>query len=548
MNLKRAAIYARYSTDKQSDTSIEDQVALCERFAKAQGHPVAEVYGDAAKSGASIHQRYSLQAMLKAARRKEFDTILIENGGRLSRSSADMSGIFDELDFLGVSIIPVKSGQALTSTTAAVEGLVAQLQREQTADMVHRGMTGLIGAGKTVGGRAYGYRSVPKLANVKGGELEKISEEAEIVHEIFRRYRDGNSPKSIAAELNRRKVPAPRGDRWMDSTITGFTQRGTGILNNELFIGVVVWNKVKMKKDPRTGLRVSRPHPQSEWLRTEKPELRIVDDELWQAVRARRDQRAGMDRKQLSRKKRIFTGLIKCGACGSGFSSKGKDSTGRVRYGCSRDIGSGDCPAPRTYYVDEIEERVLYRFRAELRHPKVIRAFLDEYQKEMRRLTASAADERGDLEARLAKLSAKGDRLFRLLADGIGDEVRTGTELKAIAEEEKELKGRIALADAKPSHVITLHPATMDRYLSAVERLHEMVGHDGEGEDSTLIREVIDKVILHPVGEPGKGRWAQPPEIEVVGRLDSLIGECVLMEPRKSAHSIGASRGSGGGT
>ncbi|WEJ13724.1 recombinase family protein (plasmid) [Sinorhizobium sp. K101] len=66
--------------------------------------------------------------------------------------------------------------------------------------------------------------------------------------------------------------------------------RGTGIINNELYAGVLVWNRLRFIKDPSTGKRVSRINPESQWIRTEVPHLRMVDDELWSAARARKEQ------------------------------------------------------------------------------------------------------------------------------------------------------------------------------------------------------------------------------------------------------------------
>ncbi|PSL13475.1 recombinase family protein, partial [Shimia abyssi] len=66
------------------------------------------------------------------------------------------------------------------------------------------------------------------------------------------------SPRAIAFGLNRDGIPGPRGKTWGASTLHGNVQRGTGILNNELYIGRLVWNRLRYIKDPDTGKRVSR--------------------------------------------------------------------------------------------------------------------------------------------------------------------------------------------------------------------------------------------------------------------------------------------------
>ncbi len=77
------------------------------------------------------------------------------------------------------------------------------------------------------------------------------------------------------------------GRSWGDTTIRGHACRGNGVVNNELYAGMLVWNRQRFIKDPNTGKRVSRPNPEAKWIRTEVPELRIVDDELWLRVKQR---------------------------------------------------------------------------------------------------------------------------------------------------------------------------------------------------------------------------------------------------------------------
>ena len=72
---------------------------------------------------------------------------------------------------------------------------------------------------------------------------------------------------------------------WTDSTLRGHAKRGTGIINNELYIGKLVWNRLRYLKDPATGKRVSRINPPEKWITRDVPELRIVDDELWERAK-----------------------------------------------------------------------------------------------------------------------------------------------------------------------------------------------------------------------------------------------------------------------
>ena len=86
-------------------------------------------------------------------------------------------------------------------------------------------------------------RSLTEEGELKRGDREINEGEAAVVRRIFRAYLDGKSPNKIADMLNREGVPGPRGGLWDKSTIHGNPKRGTGILNNELYIGQMVWNR-----------------------------------------------------------------------------------------------------------------------------------------------------------------------------------------------------------------------------------------------------------------------------------------------------------------
>jgi hypothetical protein len=151
-----------------------------------------------------------------------------------------------------------------------------------------RGLRGRVEAGLSGGGNSYGYRVVRRLladGTPVTGEREVDSVEAAIVARIFTEYAVGQPPRKIAARLNAEGIPGPRGP-WSGSTINGSRQRRNGILNNELYLGRLVWNRQRFMKDPETGKRVSHANPEHEWITTDVPELRIIDEETWAKVQA----------------------------------------------------------------------------------------------------------------------------------------------------------------------------------------------------------------------------------------------------------------------
>jgi len=189
---------------------------------------------------------------------------------RLSRDMEDLAGLHKRLSFLGIEIRAVHEGQVNT-VLVGLRGLVGQLYREDNAHKIKRGMAGRVKQGLYAGGLAYGY------APVTGdpGKRVIVEAEAEVVRRIFAEYLAGKSPRKIAAELKREGIPPPRGKSWNASTINGNRQRGYGILHNEIYGGRLVWNRVRMIKDPDTGKRVSRVNLESEWKYSDVPELAV---------------------------------------------------------------------------------------------------------------------------------------------------------------------------------------------------------------------------------------------------------------------------------
>src|SRR5690606_24458109 len=109
-NRRRVGIYARYSSDLQSDTSIEDQRRLCSDRARSKDWEVVEHYGDAGLSGASL-VRPGIQALIADALAGKFDIVLAEALDRLSRDQEDIAGVYKRMEFAGVKIVTLSEGE-----------------------------------------------------------------------------------------------------------------------------------------------------------------------------------------------------------------------------------------------------------------------------------------------------------------------------------------------------------------------------------------------------------------------------------------------------
>ena len=108
------------------------------------------------------------------------------------------------------------------------------------AAKTHRGLRGRVEDGKSGGGLCYGYRVVKKLderGELIRGDREIDEAQAIVARRIFREFASGISPRAIARALNAEGIVGPDGNLWNDSTIRGHVKRGTGLINNELYVG-----------------------------------------------------------------------------------------------------------------------------------------------------------------------------------------------------------------------------------------------------------------------------------------------------------------------
>jgi site-specific DNA recombinase len=506
----RAAIYVCYSSDNQNDRSIEDQIALCRELCARERLKVVAVFDDRAISGTSVANRPGYQKMMRAAEQKSFDVIVAEDIDRISRDQGDWHTARKRLEFLGITV-HTATGK-VTKLDGALRALMGEMFVENLILHTRRGMEGVIRDGRHAGGKAYGYRPMPGRA----GELEIIEDQAKIVRRIFKEFAKGCTARDIAGRLNADGVEPPHGIRWNASTIYGSVQRGNGILLNEIYIGQIVWNKVRMVKDPATGKRISRPNPSAQHKRAAAPHLRIVDDETWNAVRAKR--RLIGHAKPKHRIARLLSGLLRCPTCGGGMGSVGLHR-GEPRVQCSTYRESGSCTNSRMVNRNEIEAAVLDGLREVLKEPDYFKVYLTAYNDERTRLARGAVKDRAKLERRLGEIKRELDRLVDSIAQGLPADAII-PKAQALDAEKASIAEQLAAADDKRK-AVSIHPAAIKNYLKDVAAMRGALDDEEAAERPELIaplRRLIHSVVVH--AEPGVKGF----EVEIKGRLQELLG------------------------
>ncbi len=510
----RAAIYARYSSDLQSEASIDDQVRLCRERAERDGMTVTEIYTDYAISGGNLSNRPGMLSLLEAARRGAFDVVVAEALDRLSRDQEDIAGIFKRLNHGEIRILTLSEGE-VNELHVGLKGTMNALFLKDLAIKTRRGQRGRVEAGKIPGGNSYGYKIIRRILDsgaVSTGEREIDTDQAAIIRRIFSEYVEGSTPRRIAARLNAAGTPSPRGGQWNASTINGSRQRRNGILNNELYLGRITYNRQRFIKDPETGKRRSRINPEHEWVITEVPALRIIDDETWNRVQEIKSRYASQSGNKRQTKKRLLTGLVKCGSCGGSMTI-----VNRERYSCSARRERGTCDSPVGIKVTELEDRVLTGLKDILfGNEELIDAFVSEFKAEVARLRKQrGAGERQALKD-LNKINTAIRRCLKFITEGDGDPGLVRDELSALEARKRDLDR--TMASTQEDRTVEVHPNIVEFYARKITELQTLLSDETtRPEAMELIRSMIERIEVH-AGDDHK-----TPNVILMGALAAIL-------------------------
>ncbi len=510
----RAAIYARYSSDLQSEASIDDQVRLCKERAELDGMTVTDVFTDYAISGGAIRNRPGMLSLMDAAKQGDFDMVIAEALDRISRDQEDIAAIYKRLSHADVRIVTLSEGE-INELHIGLKGTMNALFLKDLAAKTRRGQRGRVEAGKIPGGNSYGYKIVRRIldnGSVSTGEREIDPVQAAIIRRIFQEYADGLAPRSIAGRLNTENIAGPRGGPWNASTINGSRQRRNGILNNELYLGRITYNRQRYTKDPETGKRRSRLNPEHEWVITDVPTLRIVDDGIWDRVQQIKARYASQPGNKRQTKKRLLTGLVKCGRCGGSMTI-----VNRNRYYCSTKREQGTCTSSVGIKAIDLENRILSGLKdILLGNEDLIEAFVAEFKAEITRLRKQRGSHERQAQKELNKVNRAIKRCLNFITDGDGEPGLVRDELHSLEGRKHDLERTLAVSHQEQE--VELHPNIAELYGRKVAELQSLLTDESSRPQAMeLIRAMIDRIEVH------KGEERDKPEVILIGALSEIL-------------------------
>ena len=348
----KIAAYCRVSTEKEAQIdSLEKQIEFFNEFTKKNGYDLYKLYADEGISGKQIKHRKQFQAMMQDAKAKKFEKVIVKDVSRFARNTVDLLQSIRELKSYGIEVDFLNNGEIMEGGSEFILTILGAMAQQESANMSKRVKFGKdITAQKgRVPNIVFGYDKIPDERYT----LKINEEEAKIVKEIFENYvYKGMGTTKIAWELNERGIRTKKTkSRWVQTSIVR-------MLKNPIYTGRVT-NKKSEVTDFITGTR--KDLPEEEWIVVEKPEMRIISDELFNKAQEILAQRSTEFKLNCKREKTsyVFRTLIYCQHCGYSYRRTKRKYTENgkeyIRWVCSGRNSMGVSSCPNTTVIDEEE-------------------------------------------------------------------------------------------------------------------------------------------------------------------------------------------------
>jgi len=496
--VKKAAIYARVSTEKQNkERTIESQLEDLRRFCKEKNLVLVKEYVDDGWSGETL-ARPALDQLRDDASKGFFDVVCIHSPDRLARKFIYQGLVIEELKKKGIEVLFLNrriSDTPEDQLLLGVQGLIAEYEKAKILERTRRGRLHKAREKGIVGHvPPYGYKYFKKTPE-REGYFEIDEKEAEVVKLIFDLYIRLQSLHQVKKELYRRGIKTRKGSLiWADSTI----QR---ILRNEAYTGRGYYNKTqavevetgkKYRRTPKTGRRL---RDKREWIPVKFP--KIIEKEKFMLVQKLLEKRF----KPFGKAKRFYllSGLVKCARCGYNFcgESRGPIQKGAY-YRCNN--RHRKYPLPKTcdakmIRAEELENAVWNAVAKAVTNENVlvrhILALADRIQKSKEELER----ERKKLEAEKVRISEKKSKLIELYTDQAIRKEQFLEKMKEYEEMESRITEEIANLEIKLNEALN-KPKILKHIKHFTKIMRTKISKLTQKQKQQFLRYIVEKIIL----------------------------------------------------
>lgn len=499
------AAYCRVSTDKSDQlNSLETQKEFFLEYTKRTGDNLIKLYADEGISGTKIKNRKEFQRMLADAEKGLFDMVVVKDISRFARNTVDLLQSVRRLKSLGIETQFLTANMTSMGNSEFVLTIFGALAQEESANTSKR-----IKFGKKMNaekGRVpnivFGYdKTIGDYFNLSINENE-----AKAIRQIFQWYtEEGYGGSKIANMLNERGIKTKRGNNWSQNSVCR-------ILTNEIYTGKIINGKEEIA-DFLTGQRKEK--DESEWLVTLRPELRIIEDEVFDKaqdiLKGRHDSFKITHERQSN--KYLFSTLIKCKECGWFFRRTVRQYKNTyVRWVCSGHNGKGADSCPNAVTVDEEELiQALQEYFQEIlsKKKKVINYVIKEFQRVYKAKDENIEYEK-QLNAELNKLRKSREKYMDMYTDDLISREELNEKIGGMRKEIERLENELKM---------------VSYHLTKGEQLEAIL--------NSTFKQLEDITDVHEMTNAQLKRLIQKIEVDKEGNVDiylRLIGDLGLDE------------------
>ena len=448
-----AALYARKSTEQHSlndeEKSITRQIEHAKLYAAKKGWTIPDelIFSDDGVSGAEFIKRPGFIRLMNALTPKPpFQVLIMSEESRLGREQIKTAYALQQLTDAGVKVWFYLSDQerkldtAIDKIMGSLTGFASEMEREKASQRTYDAMLRKAKSLHVTGNKVFGYDNVPIYGTETNDDgtrrrqhvVRKISaDQAKVVVKIFEMFASGCGLARIAKALNEDRIPPPHGGTrgWCPTALRDILQR-------DLYHGVVLWNRTQAVQIG--GTRKQRKRPESEWLRLEAPELRIISPALWEQVEARRTKNKqaylrGADGRLLSRptgedrrSPYLLSSIAKCVTCGGSIVAikrTAKRRYTRTVYQCAYHHKRGRAVCTNNVEVrqDVLDSAILHAMNEAL-DMRVLEASVVAALERIRSAQSQVPDQRTEFTRELSLVQTRIHHIIELIANGRGTE------------------------------------------------------------------------------------------------------------------------------
>lgn len=462
-------LYMRYSSDRQTEQSIEGQLRELLTFCQQHRYRVAAIYVDRAISAhASMDKRPAFQQMLSDSSRAAWKTVLVYKLDRFARNREDAAVARMRLRKNGCNVESAKEGISKNPEGVILESILegmAEYYSLELSQKITRGMRESALKGQAVGGSVpLGYK-----IEKKKWVLDPLT--APLVSEAFTRYADGETVADICNDFNARGYRTAKGAKFNRSSFKN-------IFRNEKYIGVYKYQDI----------------------RVENSIPRIVADDTWRRVQSRLKVNEEAPARGKAKVPYLLAGKIFCGHCGApmvGECGRGKGGRAYNYYSCATRKRSRSCdkkPVPKDWIEDIVVQDALEVLTDEIiEYVATVAARQSEEEIQQNTNIPAIQQQIADIERKVRNLTKAIES-----ADTAPDALVT-----RIAELESQKKGLAAQLIEEQHSVVRLTKEMVMVFLHAVKEQCVPV----ETQKHVLIGILVNSVTIYDDDEPGYIRF-----------------------------------------